>query len=73
MVPCASYAEKYEVVAGALQDIVYLICTGTIQYLRPSLRGGGVKYVMIGVCSVQARYPALPSTAQNTMEALQGH
>ena len=36
MVPCASYAEKYEVVAGALQDIVYLICTGTMQCLWPA-------------------------------------
>ena len=37
---------KYDVVAGTLQDIVYLICTGTGQCLWPSgpprLRGGGV-------------------------------
>ena len=42
-----------EVVAGTLQDIVYLICTGTVQCLWPSLRGGGVEHVMIGVCSAQ--------------------
>ena len=60
-----SYAE---VVAGTLQDIVYLICTGTVQCQCqwPRLRGGGVEHVMIGVC------PALLSTAQNTMEALRG-
>ena len=57
---------KYDVVAGTLQDIVYLICTGTVQCQWPRLRGGGVEHVMIGVC------PALPSTAQNTMEALRG-
>ena len=45
---------KYDVVAGTLQDIVYLICTGTIQCQWPRLRGGGVKHnVMIGVCPAQ--------------------
>ena len=50
-----------EVVAGTLQDIVYLICTGTIQCQWPRLRGGGVKHVMIGGCSAP-HCPVQPRT-----------